>query len=245
MPLEHVALVSTALFLASALYATVGHGGASAYLAILALTGEINSSARPTVLAMNVVVASIAAFHFTRVGAFSPRLFLPLATTSVPLAYLGGRLSPSESLFRDALGVALVVAALRSFMDSTTDEGELEVPSVPLLATAGGCLGFASGLVGVGGGIFLSPLLLLRRWADARSVSGVAAVFIVVNSLAGLAGALQSGGKLHAALPLWLASVVIGGWLGAAHGSRHLDRRGLRQVLSVVLVMAAAKMFLT
>ena len=236
-------ILALLLLLAALLYSSVGHAGASGYLAAMALLGVPPEIMRPTALALNIVVALVATTKFYRAGSFSWRLIIPLVITSIPLAYLGGRLNLPVDIYKQLIGAVLIFAAGRSFY---TSKGactyELRTAPVPILLILGGCLGFLSGLTGVGGGIFLSPLLLFSRWAPVKVISGVSAAFILVNSIAGILGLLSSKPLFHPALPVWAVVVLIGGYIGAEFGSRRLGNPTIQKLLGVVLLVAGIKM---
>lgn len=239
-------LVLAALILAAALlYSSVGHGGASGYLAAMALFGVAPAVMKPTALALNVMVSLIATVRFYRVGAFSWQLFLPLIAASVPMAYLGGILTLPAEYYRPVVGLVLLYAAWRFFVTARKADYELARPSLPVLFGTGAALGLLSGLTGVGGGIFLSPLLLFLRWAPLKTISGISAAFILANSLAGLAGVMSKGAVLPSALPLWGLAAVIGGLVGAEYGSRRLGNSMIQKLLAAVLVIAGLKMVLS
>ncbi|HEX5802815.1 MAG TPA: sulfite exporter TauE/SafE family protein [Azospira sp.] len=238
-------LLAALILVAALLYSSVGHGGASGYLAAMALFGVVPAVMKPTALALNVLVSLIATVRFYRVGAFSWRLFLPLIAASVPLAYLGGVLTLPAHLYRPVVGLVLLYAAWRFFVTARQADYPLAQPSLPVLLATGAVLGFLSGLTGVGGGIFLSPLLLFLRWAPLKTISGISAAFILANSLAGLAGVLGKGATLPPALPLWGVAAVIGGLVGAEYGSRRLGNSMIQKILAVVLVIAGLKMVAT
>ncbi len=177
------------------LYASVGHGGASGYLAVMALFSFAPATMRPTALILNIFVSLIAAFKFTRKGFFSSRKFYPFAVTSIPFAYLGGSLSLPTPLFKTVVGIALLMAAVllarrEKTIDSFDEKNDTETIPLPAALSCGAGLGLLSGLTGVGGGIFLSPLLLFLKWADVRQTAALSAMFILVNSIAGLAANL-------------------------------------------------------
>ena len=242
------ALLAAAFFTAAILYAAVGHAGASGYLAAMALASVAPAEMKPTALALNVVVATIATVRFTRAGLFSWRLFWPFALTSVPLAFVGGMLTLPGGIYRPIVGAVLLYSAARLLWNSRSeaaaarDLGRLRLP-LSLLAGAG--IGLLSGLTGVGGGIFLSPLLLLTRMTDPRHASGVAAPFILVNSIAALAGHPAGLANISASFPLFVVCVAVGGWLGATHGSRRLAGPAILRVLAAVLAIAGVKMLLS
>lgn len=238
-------LLAALILVAALLYSSVGHGGASGYLAAMALFGVAPATMKPTALALNVLVSLIAAVRFYRVGAFSWRLFLPLIAASVPMAYLGGVLTLPAEYYRPVVGVVLLYAAWRFFATARNTEYELRATSLPVLIVTGAGLGFLSGLTGVGGGIFLSPLLLYLRWAPLKTISGISAAFILANSIAGLAGVLSKGASLPSALPLWGVAAVIGGLIGAEYGSRRLGNAMIQKLLAAVLIIAGLKMVMS
>jgi len=233
------------MLLAAFVYASVGHGGASAYIAAMALAGVAPQEMRPIALVLNVLVSAVASFKFYRAGHFRWRLFWPFAAVSIPAAYAGGAITLPGHAYKAIVGAVLVYAAWQLWRSARAGEEMREVREPPLaLAMAiGGGLGLLSGLTGVGGGIFLSPLLLILGWAGTKQTSAVAAPFILVNSIAGLAGAFLTHSM---ALPghLWIlgCAVLVGGWLGAEYGSRRFTNPLIRRMLAVVLAVAGAKM---
>lgn len=240
---EAVLLLALLVFAAAVLYASVGHAGASGYLAAMALVGMAPDDMKPAALVLNILVASITTFKFYRAGCFSWPVFWPFALLSVPFAFVGGALVLPAAAYRPVVGVVLLYAAYRLFRQGRGPSSEAVRPAPARAAlVAGAGIGLLSGLTGVGGGIFLSPLLLLAGWSDARTTSGVSAAFILVNSIAGLTGHLTGGLSLPAFLPLLGVAAVVGGWIGAEIGSRRLAPRSIRYVLVAVLVVAAAKM---
>jgi len=237
-------LLGLLFFVAALLYASVGHGGASGYLAAMGLVGVDPHLMKPTALSLNILVSSIALFRFYRTGSFSWKLFLPLAATAIPFAYLGGTLSLPSHLYKPIVGVILVYAAIQSFRlaHTLTSETILKPVSIWMLLLVGAGLGLLSGLTGVGGGIFLSPLLLLMGWSTPRIVAGVAAAFILVNSMSGLVGVLSTGAVLPHQLPFWLMAALVGGFVGATYGSSKLGDPILNKLLAIVLAIAGTKM---
>lgn len=242
--IESIVLV-VLFFIAALLYSSVGHAGASGYLAAMALLGMSPAVMKPTALAMNIVVALIACIKFYRVGAFSWRIFWPLALTAMPCAYIGGLLSLPDSIYKPIVGAILIYAAWYSFYTANKPQYSLQCVSWPLLLVAGTILGFLSGLTGVGGGIFLSPLLLLCRWTETKVISGIAAAFILVNSIAGFMAVLSKAPELPSALPVWALTAMVGGYIGAEYGSKHLGYQAIRKLLALVLVIAGIKMIAT
>jgi hypothetical protein len=231
------------LLAAALLYSSVGHGGASGYLAAMALVGVLPEQMRPAALVMNVVVASVSCWKFNRVQKIDWVLLLPLIAASVPMAFVGGAMQLPSSLYKQLVGATLVFAAIRSLLTATqADHIAVRRPAWPWLVLTGAGLGLLSGLTGVGGGIFLSPIIVLFHWTSMRQSAGVAAAFITLNSIAGLTGLLTHGAAFAPQLPIWIVAVVVGGWLGAEWGSRRLGQTPLQRVLAVVLVVAGLKM---
>jgi len=211
-------LIAAGIFAAAALYSAVGHGGASGYLAILALAGFSIGEMRPTALCLNLLVASLAWFRFARTGAFSWRLLLPFAVTSIPAAFFGGKIGLDSSLAFTFLGITLMLAAA-SLVRPWTGPSR-----------------------GVGGGIFLSPLLILRGWGFPGTVAGVSAAFILLNSAAGLAGNLAAGNPIPGPILLWGGAALLGGFFGSRWGSSRQGGQKIRRLLALVLVVAAGKL---
>jgi len=240
-------LLALGMLVAAFVYASVGHGGASAYIAAMALAGVAPGEMRPIALTLNVLVSSLATYKFWRAGHFRWRLFWPFAAVSIPFAYLGGAITLPGQAYRTVVGLVLVSAAWQLWRSGRIGEEMRAVrePAIPLAMAIGAATGLLSGLTGVGGGIFLSPLLLVLGWAGTKQTSAVAAPFILVNSLAGLAAGFITG---TASLPTstWAlaAAVLVGGWLGADYGSRRFANPVVRRVLAVVLAVAGAKMVL-
>lgn len=238
-------MLAALFFFAALLYSSVGHAGASGYLAAMALAGMSPGVMKPTALAINILVAIIATIKFYRVGAFSWRLFWPLAIASIPCAYIGGLLILPTHIYKPIVGVVLLYAAWYSFRTASTSKYEVKRSPVPVLLVTGAVIGFLSGLTGVGGGIFLSPLLLVFRWAETKVISGIAAAFILVNSMAGFTGVISRAPTLPDALPLWAVAAVIGGYIGAEYGSKHIGKSTIQKLLALVLVIAGVKMIAT
>ena len=241
---ETEALVLAALFFAAALlYSSVGHAGASAYLAAMALVGVAAATMRPTALVLNLFVASIVIVRFARVGHLPWRSLVPLAAGSIPMAFIGGSIDLPGEVYRPLVAIVLVAGAIRLATAAATNEDE-EHPGVPILpgVAAGAAIGLLAGLTGTGGGIFLTPLLVLAAWTGTREAAGLSGAFILVNSIAGLAGLVTGGVSLPAALPLWIGSVAAGGFIGSWLGASRFTILNLRRALAIVLVLAAAKL---
>jgi len=240
-----LAVIAVLIFAAATLYSCVGHAGASAYLAVMALAGLEPRVMKPAALSLNVLVAVIATVRFYRAGCFSWKLFWPFAVASVPAALVGGMLALPTTLYRQVVGVVLLYAAYRLFWNRASGATvAIRPPPLPVALILGTFIGFLSGITGVGGGIFLSPVLLLAGWADPRHTAGVSAMFILVNSFAGLSGNLALVPHLPVAIAPWAVAAVAGGVLGSSIGSRRLASQNLRRVLAVVLVVASVKLIL-
>lgn len=246
MELSIGVFIAPLIFLAALLYSSVGHGGASGYLAVMALMSVAPESMRPAALLLNVLVSSIAFYKFYRVKAFSWQLLLPIMAGSVPFAFIGGLITLPAYIYKPIIGLVLIAAAWQIFNRSSVIPTSIkQSPSkLPLIGLGAG-LGLLSGLTGVGGGIFLSPILILMNWAETKMISGIAAAFILVNSIAGLAGVLTQSYVLPSGLFAWAVAAVAGGFIGAEFGSRRLANPAIRKILALVLVIAGAKMLLT
>jgi len=241
-------LLAAGMLLASFVYASVGHGGASAYLAAMALAGLAPAEMRPIALTLNVIVSSLATWKFWRAGHFRWRLFWPFAAVSIPFAYLGGAITLPGQAYKIVVGLVLLYAGWQLWRSFRAGEEmrEVRAPAIPLAMAIGAGMGLLSGLTGVGGGIFLSPLLLMLGWAGTKQTSAVAAPFILVNSIAGLAaGFVAATAVLPPSTWALAAAVLAGGWLGAEYGSRRFTNPVVRRFLAVVLGVAGAKMVLT
>lgn len=245
MDITSAAVLALLIFLAAALYSSVGHAGASGYLAAMALFGVAPAVMKPTALSLNILVAAIAFTMFYRAGGFSWPVFRPFALGAVPFAFLGGSVTLPGDVYKIVVGVVLVYAAARLYLTTRKPQGELRpVPFLPAVVL-GVAIGFLSGLTGVGGGIFLSPLLLFAHWADARTTAGVSSAFILVNSVAGLLGHVSSVSNLPPEIPGWALAAVAGGFIGSRFGSSVFSGRTIRVLLSAVLLIAGFKMILT
>lgn len=237
-------LVLAALFLAAAiLYGSVGHAGASAYLATMALAGAAPEVMKPTALVLNILVAGIVTARFWRAGFVRPRSLLPFLAGSVPAAFIGGVLTLPAAIYRPLVGAVLLVAAARFgwTAGSLREEFPPRAP-VPAAVGSGAGIGLLAGLTGTGGGIFLTPLLLAAGWAGTRFAAGTSAAFILANSISGLAGNIGSVGRLPAAIPLWLGAVAVGGVIGSELGARRMPAPWVRRALAAVLLVAGLKL---
>src|SRR4051812_34636189 len=233
------------MLVAAFAYASVGHGGASAYIAAMALAGIAPASMRPIALSLNLLVSAIATYKFWRAGYFRWRLFWPFAVVSIPLAFVGGAITLPGHAYKMLVGLVLVYAAVQLWISARAGDEMRPVRKPPLAAAmaVGATLGLLSGLTGVGGGIFLSPVLLMLGWAGTKQTSATSAPFILVNSIAGLAaGFTMKSASLPAHIWILGVAVLIGGWFGAEYGSRRFANPIVRRVLAIVLALAGAKM---
>lgn len=237
-------LLALAVMAVAFLYSSVGHGGATGYLAVLALTGVAPDSARGAALLANCLVAGVAWYRFARAGHFASGVFLPLVLASVPCAWLGSRVALPPSTYGLLLGAVLVVTGLILLTRRKATEGSaLRPPSVPIALAAGGGLGLLAGLTGIGGGVFLSPLLLFLRWVNPKTSGGIAAGFIVLNSTAGLIGL---GSRLTgASVPLLALALpaATAALLGTYFGVRRWSDATFGRALAIVLMFAGGKLF--
>lgn len=227
------------------LYAAVGHGGASGYLALMALWSFPVSMMKPTALVLNLFVAAISFIAYARKGHFNKKLFLAFALTSIPLAFLGGKIEVNAAIYKKVLAVLLVFAILRMLgLFGRDADKTVDVPVWQGLAT-GAVIGFFSGMIGIGGGIILSPVILLMKWGTMKETAAVSAAFIWVNSAAGLMGHFSRGVSIDPQA-IWLVAIaLVGGFLGGFLGSIRFDNLLLKRILAFVLVIACFKLFLT
>src|SRR5262245_4056202 len=239
-------LLTLLIFIAALLYSSVGHGGASGYLAAMALFNIPPDVMKPTALVLNIFVAGVGTIRYARAGCFSWNIFWPFALLSVPFAFLGGMWKLPTQAYRIILGLVLLFAAWRLAIKQSAHAPPTQKPILlPAALALGAAIGLLSGLTGVGGGIFLSPLLLLLGWADVRKTAGVSAAFILVNSVAGLLGHWQSVKTLPQEIIWWAPTALLAGLIGAELGSRRLTPLTMRRMLAAVLVVAGLKMLLT
>jgi uncharacterized membrane protein YfcA len=226
------------------LYSSVGHGGGSGYLAVMALAGIEPMLMRPAALTMNTLVSGVAFVHFAGQRSFSWSIFWPFAITAVPFAFAGARLTLPGRGYKILLGLVLIFAAWRLIQGKPTARGEERPLRKDLALALGSATGFFAGITGIGGGIFLSPLLIVRGWANPRTASGVAAAFVFVNSVAGLLAMPAKARVYPAHFYWWLAMITAGGWAGSKLGSSRFASPVLVRLLGLVLLLAAAKLLL-
>lgn len=238
---ESVILLCLAIAIVAFLYSSVGHAGASGYIAVMTLFGLTAAVIKPASLVLNILVASLTAWQFWRAGHFSWKLFWPFAVLSVPLAFVGGYINLPTHVFKILVGVVLLYSAVR-FLTETKSDQETQEPSKAVAISTGAGLGLLSGLTGTGGGIFLTPILIFMRWAKTKTASAVSALFILVNSISGLLGNISGTKQLPLfALPL-AAAAVSGGAVGSYLGSRQFSPDFLKKLLAIVLGIAGFKL---
>lgn len=244
MTVENWPLLVALFFLVALAYSSVGHGGASGYLAVASLFAISPAQMAPSALCLNLLVAGTGFLNYWRAGHFSTRLLAPFVITSIPAAFLGGLTRVSTQVYSLLLGAVLVFAAVRLGIQpaSRQDENWLAPPPARVALPAGAGIGYLSGIVGVGGGIFLSPVMLLMRWADAKRTAAVSAAFIFLNSAAGLYGHLSRTQLDWAGLLPLIVAAFAGGLVGSRLGARRLPGLWLRRILAVVLAVASYKL---
>ena len=244
MTFEHLFLLCAAIAIVAFLYSSVGHAGASGYIAVMTLFGLAPPVIKPAALVLNILVATITAWQFWRAGHFSWRLFWPFAVLSVPFAFIGGYINLPTHAFKILVGLVLLYSAARFLLQPKSDNEDHAPPKAVALSVGAG-LGLLSGLTGTGGGIFLTPIMIFMRWARTKTASAVSALFILVNSLSGLLGNYSSTRQLPLfALPLVVAAAS-GGVVGSYLGSRQFSPNFIKKLLAVVLLIAGYKLIFT
>ncbi len=230
------------LFTIAILYSSVGHGGASGYLALMAIYGLSPEFMRPSALLLNIFVSSIALYSFYKNGHFKIKLVFPFLLTSVPFAFLGGYLVINPHVYKIILGIFLIFASFRMIYKPKIREEDKNDLNISLALLIGVFLGFFSGLIGIGGGIILSPIILLLRWGNVKETAAASAAFILLNSISGLSGQLSGGIEFHPDILFWVIAGVSGGVIGSYMGSYRISEKSLRYALSFVLLFASLKL---
>lgn len=245
MELLDLTFLSFLIFIGAILYSSVGHGGASAYLAVMALYGLAPEEMKPIALVLNILVSSIGAWKYLKVGYFSWSIFLPIVIAAIPFSFLGGYVTAPSNVYKIITGVILLFAAIRLMIHKENSDQVLKKMPLYLAMICGAVIGFLSGLIGVGGGIFLSPLLIFTGWASTKTTSGISAMFILVNSVSGILGHFTSN-SLQLPTYIWLLAVlaIIGGFIGSHIGSKGAKNLFILRLLAVVLVIAGVKLIL-
>ena len=224
------------------MYASVGHGGASGYLALMAIFSITPEVMRPTALLLNLFVSLTSFIQFYRGKHFNFRLFLPFAVSSVPMAFVGGLITLDTSIYKKTLGVLLLIPIVRFLFFGNISVAEIKKPSSILSLLIGAAIGFLSGMIGIGGGIILSPVLLLLKWANMKQAAAISALFIFVNSISGLAGQLTKGIHFSVDMYAYVGIAFVGGICGAYFGSMRFNQSILKYLLALVLMVAAYKL---
>jgi uncharacterized protein len=246
MPAMDISLVFyLLLFTVAFLYASVGHGGASGYLALMAIYGFAPDVMKPTALLLNLFVSITAFIQFYRGKHFNWKIFLPLAVASVPMAFLGGLVSIDAVIYKKILGALLLIPVARFFFFKNTEISDMRPSSIGLSVLIGAVIGLLSGMIGIGGGIILSPVLLLLKWTDQKQTAAISALFIFVNSLSGLFGQLTKGISFSSDMLLMVLIAFGAGFLGAWLGSLKFRQDVLKFILASVLSLAAFKLLFT
>lgn len=243
-----ILLICSLFFLVAFLYSTVGHGGASGYLAVLSLFAFPTDEMASTALLLNIIVAGIAFYYYYRSGFFSFKLTIPFLLSSIPLAFIGGMIHIPKQIYGLLLTIALIAAAFRliiKFESDTNGNLKYTLPSMKIALPTGGAVGFISGVVGIGGGIFLSPIILLLKWADPKFTAATSALFIVANSIAGVLGRIIDDRFFIGSLLPYLCAAIVGGFAGSFWGSKKFSNVTLRRLLGIVLIIAAIKLLIT
>ncbi len=244
MGLEYILFLGL-LMMVAFFYAGVGHGGASGYLALMALFSVAPEVMKPTALILNLLVAGVSFYHYYREGHFNLKLFLAFALTSIPAAFIGGTINMDPDLYKKILGILLIFAVLRMLNVFGKDNDSTKDFKIATALIIGGLIGFFSGLIGIGGGIILTPVILLLHWGNMKEAAAVSALFIWVNSAAGLLGQISSGISFKE--DVWLMAILafIGGFAGSYMGSKKLNNKKLTYMLTLVLITASIKLIFT
>lgn len=239
--MEQMWIEGIAFLVVAFLYASVGHGGASGYLALMALLNMSPLVMKPTALILNLIVSLVSFLSFYKARHFKSAMFWPLVVTSIPAAYLGSIIPVSEPLYKKILAIVLLIAVIRMLLKPPSAD-KISTPKWYWLSLAGAVIGMLSGMIGMGGGILLSPLLLMMGWATMQQTAAISAIFIFLNSASGMLGQLKNGFDLAPSMFIIIAFVLVGGWLGAYMGSSRFKTTELKFILALVLVLAVSKL---
>jgi hypothetical protein len=243
MSTETLILAFFLFLIISIFYSSVGHAGASGYLAIMALLSFAPETIKPTSLILNIIVASIASAKYLKAGFFDKKIFYSFILTSLPAAFIGGYVHISPGYFKLLAGIFLILASILMVIKEYVKKPEEPYRQIPLITglIIGSVIGFVSGLIGVGGGVFLSPVIIMFNWTSVKNVSGIAALFILVNSVAGLAGHITGISQIDFNFIFWVFAVIIGAITGSYFGTVRFNNRLIIILLSVVLLSAGLK----
>ena len=242
---ESVVLFYFLLFFVAFLYASVGHGGASGYLALMAIFSITPEVMKPTALLLNLFVSLTSFIQYYRGRHFKWKVFLPLAIASIPMSFIGGLVVVDGTIYKKILGVLLLIPIIRFLFFKNPEINQTKKPDIILSVIIGGCIGLLSGLIGIGGGIILSPILLLLKWTDQKQTAAISALFIFVNSLAGLAGQLTKGIHFSTDMVWYVVIAFAGGLCGAYFGALRFKQSILKNILASVLLLAVYKLLFT
>ena len=240
--IEYLWLFLSLLAIVAFLYASVGHGGASGYLALMAIFSFTTSTMKPIALLLNLFVSGIAFYHYYRTGHFNKKLFIPFAVASIPFAFFGGRLQIDANIYKTSLAILLIFAILKMLNVFGVRSKQVKEIKVWQGVAIGSCIGFISGLIGIGGGIILTPIILLLHWGKMKEAAAVSALFIWVNSAAGLMGQLSIGVEISSQAFILVGDALTGGYLGSYLGSQKFNNTTLRYLLALVLLIASIKL---
>lgn len=243
--MDSIYLFYILLFLVAMLYSSVGHGGASGYLALMAIYAFTPEVMKPTALILNLFVSLTSFIQFYRGEHFKWKIFVPLAVASIPLAFIGGLITMEASIYQKVLGSLLFIPVIRFLFFANIPDEELKRSNLILSFIIGSLIGFLSGLIGIGGGIILSPILLLLKWTNQKQTAAISALFIFVNSLSGLAGQLINGINFSSEMLTYVTIAFAGGLCGAYLGALKFNQNVLKNTLAVVLMMAGWKLIFT
>lgn len=230
------------LFIVAFLYASVGHGGASGYLALMALFGFSSAIMKSSALVLNIFVSLISFYQYYKGGHFRWKLFLPFIITSIPASFIGAYITLDSMMYKKILGVLLIFPILRLLGIIGKENETIREVRIVWALIIGGIIGLLSGMIGIGGGIILSPVILLLHWGNMKETAAVSALFIFVNSLAGLLGLMAQGTAIDSQIYLWLIVAIAGGIAGAYIGRKLLSNKALKAILAFVMVIASVKL---
>lgn len=237
-------LIAACLLLGAILYTSVGHAGASAYIAVMTLFDLPPVVIKPTALTLNIFVSSYTSLRYIKSNFFNKSLFIFLSLGSIPAAFIGGRINLPSHVYKPIIGVLLLLSGVRFLIQAMQSDKAHQELNKPLAVFIGACIGLLSGITGTGGGIFLSPLIIWLGWVSVKQASGTVAAFIFVNSIAGLLGNFQSTSSLPTELPLFLIAVLLGAFIGTRFGISQFSSVGIKRALGFVLLIAGAKFLL-
>lgn len=243
--METIVFFYILLFIVAFLYSSVGHGGASGYLALMAIFSFTPEIMKPTALLLNLFVSLTSFIQFYRGKHFKLQLFLPFVLGSVPMAFLGGLKTPNADIYKKILGILLIIPIIRFLFFANIKVEEIKRSNFVLSVLIGAAIGFLSGLIGIGGGIILSPVLLLLKWADMKKTAAISALFIFVNSLSGFIAQLIKGINFSTDMYAYVAVAFVGGLCGAYFGSLKINQNFLKYLLAIVLIIASYKLLFT